>query len=328
MMTINDIARLAGVSKSTVSRVMTNPQMVKKETREKILAVINKEHFVPNNIAQNLTGAPSKTIGVVIDELANYFFVEILAGIEKVLSSAGYSMQICSSQWIAEREMTQTQSLVSKRVEGILLAPLSSSSPSINFVMQSNVPLVVFNCIPDNPLCAYVTIDNKEGGRLVGKHMNEIHSTQNIVICGFEHQTIKDRVEGCKETLEHPEEVIIYRDVSTFEASETLVPTLIQQNHIDKIPTTLFITNDNVAIGILCKILQAGISIPNQVSIIGYDDILMANLCRIPLTTISQEPRKIGMLAAQKLLDIISAKAKPSVDTLLTPHLVLRESSK
>ena len=128
MITINDVAHIAGVSKSTVSRVMTNPSIVKAETREKVQRVIRKKNYVPSTIAQNLSGTPTKTVGIVINEMANFFFVEILEGVDRVLSANGYSLEIHSSQWIAEKESAQIRSLISKRADGVLLAPLSSSS--------------------------------------------------------------------------------------------------------------------------------------------------------------------------------------------------------
>ena len=326
MITINDVANLAGVSKSTVSRVMTNPSLVKAETRERVQRVIRRKHYVPSTIAQNLSGTPTKTVGIVINEMANFFFVEILEGVDRVLSANGYSLEIYSSQWIAEKESAQIRALISKRADGVLLAPLSSSSKSITMLLKAKIPLVVFNCIPDSRRCPYVVSDNFAGGTLVGEYMNTLGARQHIVVSGFEHQTITDRVNGCLAALK-AKRIVRYENVSTFEDGESLVPILIKENRIDSIKTALFITNDNVAIGALHKLIENRIRIPEQVSVIGYDDIKLAKLCKVALTTVSQNAFRLGSTAAEKLLDIISQKAVRT-DTVFAPSMIVRESSK
>ena len=326
MITINDVANLAGVSKSTVSRVMTNPSLVKAETRERVQRVIRRKHYVPSTIAQNLSGTPTKTVGIVINEMANFFFVEILEGVDRVLSANGYSLEIYSSQWIAEKESAQIRALISKRADGVLLAPLSSSSKSITMLLKAKIPLVVFNCIPDSRRCPYVVSDNFAGGTLVGEYMNTLGARQHIVVSGFEHQTITDRVNGCLAALK-AKRVVRYENVSTFKDGESLVPILIKENRIDSIKTALFITNDNVAIGALHKLIENRIRIPEQVSVIGYDDIKLAKLCKVALTTVSQNAFRLGSTAAEKLLDIISQKAVRT-DTVFAPSMIVRESSK
>ena len=325
MITINDVAHIAGVSKSTVSRVMTNPSIVKAETREKVQRVIRKKNYVPSTIAQNLSGTPTKTVGIVINEMANFFFVEILEGVDRVLSAHGYSLEIHSSQWIAEKESAQIRSLISKRADGVLLAPLSSSSKSINMLLKAKIPLVVFNCIPDSHRCPYVASDNFAGGALAGEYMNTLGVKQYIVVSGFEHQTITDRVNGCLAALKS-KRAVRYEHVSTFEDGENLVPILIKKNRIDAVKTALFITNDNVAIGALHKLIESGIRIPEQVSVIGYDDIKLAKLCKVALTTVSQNAFRIGETAAEKLLDIISKK-DVQTGTVYAPSMIVRESS-
>ncbi|MFA6846565.1 MAG: LacI family DNA-binding transcriptional regulator [Sphaerochaetaceae bacterium] len=326
MTTINDIARLTGVSKSTISRVMTNPSIVKKTTRDKVLEIIKSQNYVPSNIAQNLSGTSSKNIGIVIDELANCFFIEILEGVEKILSEQDYSLQIYSSQWIAEKEVSQIRSLISKRVSGIMLAPLGKSGPAIDMAMQSNIPIVVINCIPDNPKCEYVSCDNIFGGSLVGKHFNEIKAEQNIIITGFDHQTINHRVQGFLQTVREPEKVIRYCSVSTFDEGRKLAPVLVSKNHINQRRTSIFVTNDNVAIGLMDSLINMGIDIPNQVSIIGFDDILISSLCKIPLSTVSQHAKMLGSIAAKNLLDMINNKKHVPCNTLIKPELILRNS--
>ena len=119
--TISDIAREAGVSKATVSRVLTHPELVKPATQERVKRVMEKHEYVPNHIAQSLAGNPTKMIGVVIDELSNFFFIEVAEGISNILSPLGYSMLLVSSRWIEEEPSGEI--LISSQVDGVLLAP-------------------------------------------------------------------------------------------------------------------------------------------------------------------------------------------------------------
>ena len=170
-----------------------------------------------------------------------------------------------------------------------------------------------------------VASDNFAGGALAGEYMNTLGVKQYIVVSGFEHQTITDRVNGCLAALKS-KRAVRYEHVSTFEDGENLVPILIKKNRIDTVKTALFITNDNVAIGALHKLIESGIRIPEQVSVIGYDDIKLAKLCKVALTTVSQNAFRIGETAAKKLLDIISKK-DVQTGTVYAPSMIVRGSS-
>lgn len=327
MTTINDIARLAGVSKSTVSRVITNPSIVRKTTREKVLAVMKECHFVPNSNAQSLSGAPSKTIGVIIDEISNFFFVEIIEGAQECLAEKGYSLMIYSSQWIEEKEKKQAEILISKRISGVLLSPLSTDSPAIQMFRDAGIPTVVVNCIPDDPDCEYVTCDNVRGGELVADHINKTDSEQVILICGFPHQTISDRVKGFRGRLSKEKTLVAYSDISTYEKGRALVPLLIRKNHIDKVKTALFFTNDNVAVGALDTIRDCGLDVPSQVSVYGFDDTQMAQMKCVSLSTVHQDGKKMGFLATDQLIDLIENPNHVPHNSILAPKLIIRGSS-
>lgn len=328
MVTINDIARIAGVSKTTVSRVMSNPNIVNQETREKILSIIKEQHFIPNNIAQNLFKGSSKTIGIVIDELANTFFLEVLEGVDKVLTAHDYSLMIYSSQWIASKENQQITSLISKRVSGILLAPLSSNTPSIQQILDAGIPLVVINCKPDNPLCEFVTCNNIKGGRIVGEYCNQLDADQNIVISGFPHQTSLDRETGFFQTINPKKKMISYRCIRTFEDGQKLVDKLIENDHVDTLKTSIFVTNDNVAIGIADSLRKNNIKIPSQVSVIGFDNILLSGLCTVDLSTVNQNAKGIGQESAKNLIDIIENPNHKAHNIIINPVLIKRGSSR
>ena len=201
-MTISDIAEEAGVSKATVSRVLSNSPKVKPESKDKILQIIKKHSFVPNNLAQSLAGSPRKTVGIIIEELANFFFIEVADGFDQVTSQAGYSMQISSSKWNKEKELQLVQQLISSRVDGIILAPVSDKSESIELLQASDIPFLLINIIPKEKGIAYISCDNYQGGKLAADFFNRINRPSNILITGFKHQSIDHRVQGFKDNLD------------------------------------------------------------------------------------------------------------------------------
>lgn len=324
--TISDIAREAGVSKATVSRVLTHPELVKPATQERVKRVMEKHEYVPNHIAQSLAGNPTKMIGVVIDELSNFFFIEVAEGISNILSPLGYSMLLVSSRWIEEEETRLVKSLISSQVDGVLLAPVAKESKALHLLKASQTPCVIINQIPCDASLSFVAGDDLEGGKIAAALVNEQEAEQVIVITGFAHQSIEDRVAGFKKVLDPRFRYKRYRFVETQADGAALVATLIDKEALDKKKTILFVTNDNVAIGIVNELVEQGISIPEQVKVIGYDNIRATSFCRIPLTTVSQSTIHIGEQAAKALLQLINKEPVEPLHQLIEPVVIRRYS--
>jgi len=325
--TIADVAREAGVSKSTVSRVISRPKLVTKITREKILSIIDRLGYIPNNLAQGLAGSSTKTIGVIIEELSNSFFIEMAEGIDSVLSNSGYSMLLCSSKWITERESSLVRSMISSRVDGILLAPVSDKSESISLLERRAMPFVLVDCIPKSKTVSCVAIDNVKGGRIAGEFINKSRKKQIILITGRDCQATNNRVKGLKETLDPSIKIKHYTEINSPEEGANLVPVLIEKENISSWSTLIFVTNDNVAIGILNRLGELQISVPGKVSVLGFDNIKTAAICRFPLSTIGQPIFEMGRVAAEELLKKIRAPGGNPNRTIFEPALVLREST-
>ncbi len=325
--TISDIALEAGVSKATVSRVISNSPKVKKESREKILAIMEKRSFIPNLMAQNLAGTPRKTIGIIIGELANFFFIEIVDGFDSIISHAGYTMQISSSRWNKEREIQLVKLLISSQVDGIILAPVQEYSESIRLLQSSGIPFLLINVIPDEKEIAFVSCDNLKGGALAADFINKLNRPSNILITGFPHQSISRRIQGFKDKLEKPENLTHYENINTLEQGYEMASILMVKNNLTETQTALFVTNDNVAIGIITRLLELGISIPDQVSVVGYDDIKLSSICRVPLTTVSQGIKDIGKIAALELLEMIQHPDRLVPEHKIEPQMIIRQSA-
>ena len=325
--TIMDIAKEAGVSKATVSRVLTDPQIVSKPTRDRILQLMDKYSYIPNRLARGLNGSPTNMIGIIIDELANFFFIEIAEGIDKVLSHNNYSMQISSSRWIYKREIELVRSLISNSVDGVLLAPVRPDSQSIEILKRSEIPFIVMNCIPDDNSVSYVTCDNTKGGELAAEYINSCRQDQIILITGFDDQSMQDRVKGFNNKISSSIPIKHFKGINTLEEGYDLVPKLLSDCKLMELKSTLFVTNDNVAIGIINSLYELKLEIPEQVSIIGYDNIKLAGLCRVPLTTISQSCSSIGTIAANEILNMVNGMTNKTCIHLIIHELVVRESS-
>jgi LacI family transcriptional regulator len=325
--TISDIALEAGVSKATISRVLSNSPKVKEESRQKILAIMEKRSFIPNLMAQSLAGTPRKTLGLIIDELANFFFIEVADGFDQIISQAGYSMQISSSRWDEEREVQLVKLLISSQVDGVILAPVKENSESVRLLQSSGIPFLLINVIPEEKGIAYISCDNLEGGKLAADFINNLGRPSNILITGFPHQSISHRIRGFKSKLKHPESLTHYENISTFEQGYEMASILAVKNSLAERQTALFVTNDNVAIGIITRLLEMGISVPDQVAVVGFDDIKLSSFCRVPLTTVSQGIKDIGKIAALELLEMIQRPDRQGPEHKIEPQMIVRQSA-
>jgi DNA-binding LacI/PurR family transcriptional regulator len=327
IITIADIAEEAGVSKATVSRTVSNPSLVNKATRESILAIIERLGYIPNNLAQSLAGSATKTIGVIIDELSNFFFIEMAEGIDSALSASGYSMLLGSSRWVAEKESALTRSMISNRVDGVLLAPVSEKSEAISLLEKRGLPFVLMDCVPRSKKISFVAADNYKGGAIAGDFINKQKKRRVILITGYEHQTIRNRVAGLRDALDPALKLTHYPGVKTMEEGYNLVPGLVEKEKINTRPSLLFVTNDNVAVGIITRLGEMNINVPGKVSVLGYDNIKTAALCRSPLTTIGQPIFDMGRAAAEDLLEKIKNPQRPPTRRMLEPSLIKRASA-
>ncbi len=327
-LTISDIAKEAGVSITTVSRVLSNSPLVKPESKEKIREIIKKNSFIPNSFARSLAGSPQKIIGIIIDELANFFFIEIADSFDQVISKAGYSMQISSSKWDEGKELKLVQQMISNRVDGIVLAPVSEKSESIKLLQSSGIPFLLINVVPEQNDIAYVCCNNRIGGKLVADFFNKFNRQFNLLVTGYPHQTLRYRIESFKNNFSRKDSLKHYENICTYEQGYDLALELSLQTSIANIQSAVFVTNDNVAIGLITGLLEKGISIPEQVAVVGYDDIKLSSFSRIPLTTVSQGVKKIGETAASELLEMIQDPGKSCPRKQIEPKMIIRNSAR
>ncbi|MDR0586980.1 MAG: LacI family transcriptional regulator [Treponema sp.] len=326
--TIADIAREAGVSKATVSRVISKSNLVSEKTTSRVSSVIEKHSYIPNVLAQGLAGKPTRNIGVIVDEFPNNFYIDLADGIDKVVSANNYTFQVMSSQWEPARELEGVCSMLKSRVDGLLITPLSSNSPAVMELEKSGIPFVLVNSKSEDPDVSYVCCDNYRGGALLAEHINSLEHEQVIIVSVFDHETVRDRIRGFEDHLcSGAVPIIRYSNAKTYRDGYELAPTVAEYDSIMKKKTSLFVTNDYVAIGFIARFLEMGISIPRQVTVAGFDDIRLSALCRVPLTTVSQSVCEMGRTAAEYLLRLIKKNSRSPLRKLIEPYLVIREST-
>jgi DNA-binding LacI/PurR family transcriptional regulator len=326
--TIDDIAREAGVSKSTVSRVISRPNLVKEKTREQVLSIIEKYSYVPNVLAQGLAGRPTKNIGVVVDEFPNNFYIDMADGIDSVITANNYTFQVMSSRWRPERELAGIRSMIRNRVDGILIAPVSAASPAVAELKRSGVPFVLMNCQSEDPDISFVSCDNYKGGTLLAEYFNTLDHEQIIIVSVFDHESVRDRIRGFEEYLKTGTvRITRYSNAKTYQDGYDIAPLVAEGDSIRTKKTSLFVTNDYVAIGFITRFLEMGIAIPKQAEVAGFDDIRISTLCRIPLTTVSQSVYDMGRISAEILLEQIRENKTGSARYLVEPRLIVREST-
>lgn len=327
MATMKDIARLAQVSTSTVSHVINNSRFVSEEIREKVQKVVKELNYTPSALARSLKVNETKTIGMLVTATSNPFFAEVMAGVEQYCQQNHYNLIIATTNGDAERLQHHLQTLIQRKVDGLLLM---CGDARLNTDESLNIPLpmVVVDWWFTELNADKIFENSTSGGYLATKTLIDAgHSDIAIITGNLKKSLAKNRLEGYKKAL--------------YEANIPLNPNWIIESHFDfagglagmnslltqsKKPTAVFACSDTIAFGAYQAIWQHGLSVPKDISIIGYDDIELAKYLSPPLSTISQPKAELGKLAVETLLKRIRTKSTAFQTIMLEPELVLRSS--
>jgi DNA-binding LacI/PurR family transcriptional regulator len=312
--TILDIARRLNMSKSTVSRALRDTYDVNPETRRKVLELAKELDFEPSTIAMGLRQHKTYTIGVVIPSFRIPFYSVAISGIQDIFSAKGYNVMTCQSNETAETEISNINSLIRNRVDGILisLSRQTSTYEHIEKLREKGIPVVMFNRICTTLPLPSVSVNDYKSARMATEHLISRGCRRIAHIGGPSGLKLTDdRKAGFLDCLkEHHlpqhENLVIESDFS-IESGEQAAEQLLQ---LQELPDGLFCVCDAVAFGAIKKLKSAGIRIPEDISIMGYTDEPVAALIDPPLSTISQPIFEIGQTAAQLLLKLIEGKYK------------------
>lgn len=331
-MTISEIAKLANVSKSSVSLVLNNKSGVSSDTRAKVLGIIKKYHYRPNQIAQSLAGRGTKSIGLVIKEIDNPYFARLMRGVYDACAGLEYSVLLGSSQLSVEKESEIIKTMVSKRVDGLIISPLQSEESDFSYLgelSRDGYPLVLLGGVT-NFATNTVDIDNYQAAYDAVKFLIEKGHRHIAHLMGLPYSRHgQQRLQGYQQAL-------IDHDLPVQKPfivpGEPYLPNGYQAGKRmfmgpHPLPTAVFCYNDLVAIGLMNALHELGYDVPGQVSVMGFDNIDIDEYLRIPLTTVQMPAYNIGTSAAHLLVRQIGSKGRPRLEHSVLEHKIVERKS-
>lgn len=332
---VREVATRAGVSVGTVSNVLNRPEKVAPATVVKVHRAIDELGYVRNDAARQLRLGRSRSIGLVLLDVANPFFTDLARGAEQVAESSSNSILLGNSDQNAAREARYLDLFEEQRVQGVLISPIDDVSERIRRLQHRGIPAVLVDRKSDLDLCCSVSVDDISGGRLATQHLLDTGRRRIAFVGGpITIRQIADRLSGALgavgavpgSTLEH-----IPLDSPTVLAGRAAGQALIERPPGAR-PDAIFAVNDLVAVGILqALILTGGARVPDDIALIGYDDIAFASTAVVPISSIRQPSELIGRTAVELVLEesaaISSAAAHRHRHVVFQPELVMREST-
>ena len=329
--TRNDVAREAGVSPAIVSYVTNNgPRPVAPETYKRVIEAIEKLGYKPNAIARSLRLQRTSIIGLILPDTQNPYFAEVVRGVEKIAFQHGYSIILCHSDYSLEQEIRYVNVLDSERVAGVLWFPATDNAKPHQLLSESGVPVVILDRIVGGVQAHFVVADNFRGGYLATKHLIELgHRRIGCISRPLDLYHSQERVRGYRAALaDHgllDDPSLIVKGGFRLEDGRTAALQLFDRQPS---PTGIFAYNDFMAIGALRAASERGLRVPNDVSIIGFDDIPQSAFTVPALTTIRQPKLEMGCRGAELLLNLINKKKRRNaLEPQLGVQLILREST-
>jgi len=329
MANIREVAKKAGVSVATVSRVLNHPQSVSPITTERVLSVIKELQFTPNGLARSLALSRTNTIALLVPNILNPLYPQIAKGVEDVTHQKGYNILLCNTEYSEARENQYIDMLLEKRVDGFILTASQLPPSEFKKIKEAKVPLVLIDR-DENPPENIVYTDYLLGGQLATQHLIEIGYKRIAHITGPLHlRENKDKCIGYIKALEENQlsthENLIINGDNEVEGGYIAAKKLLSLHNP---PDAIFAANDLMAIGAIDAIKTEGLKIPNDIAIVGFDDIRMASLVEPKLTTVSQPVYKMGLIAARILFDSIENEDDINYQQkiYIQPKLMVRKS--
>jgi LacI family transcriptional regulator len=326
---IKEVARRAGVSPGTVSNVLNRPERVAAATRERVERAIHELGFVRNGSASTLRAGQSRAVGLVVLDVGNPFFVEVARGVEDVVSDRDHAVILCNSGESPDKEARNLRVLAEQRVRGVLITPAADDTSGLRRLRDRGVAVVFVDHYATGDVCS-VAVDDVAGGELAAGHLLERGARRVAFVTGpMAIRQCADRRRGAQRALEAaglPANALTDIVVPEMNAhggrlaAETLLG--------DGLPDAVFCANDLLALGVLRVLLQAGVRVPGDVALIGYDDIEFTSAAAVPLSSIRQPTYQLGKIATELLLEECDdPEGHAHQQIMFQPELVVRESS-
>jgi LacI family transcriptional regulator len=333
-----DIAQSLGVSKTLVSMVLNgkgDENGISKKTQERVMGLAEQLNYKPNQFARGLRIGRSNTIGLIVSDISNPFYSKLARAVEDAVSEAGYNLMICSSDESEEKEIKLLEMLINKQVDGIILSSTLDSTDHIEGLKNENYPFVLIDRIYDEVETHSVVVDNRRGAEEAVEHIiqNGHKRIAALIISPSHISTQVDRLEGYKDALKKhsiPINPYYQKVIQREDIYKNINQLLLEWKGDRMMPTALFVSNNQIAIGCLEAIRDNGLSIPRDLSIVSFDDIDLFRLYSPPITSIIQPINAIAKNAVEVLLDELKSKEitenSEKKHKLLQTNIVIRNS--
>ena len=332
--TLQTIANIVKVSRSTVSRVLNNKWEdygISQATADKIISKAKDLHYIKNEAALSLRLKKTFTIGVIVKDITNPFYSQLVKFVENALYTKGYNIIICNTGYDLDKENGHINILLSRRVDGIILSPIQKSIENISIIKDRNVPLALFDCKIDKFEADYILVDNKAGTMEAVNHLIS-QGHKKIVYIGGNSSDLNNRLRYAgykkalsKASLSITEHYVIHGSY-TFKHGYEAATELLRSNDA---PTAFFAANNRIVLGACKGIMDCGLQIPEDVSIVGFDDFETATMLPSPLTVIRQPLRDMALNAVDILLSRMDkTNNTPCMTRMLKTEFILRNSTR
>ncbi|MEV4071742.1 LacI family DNA-binding transcriptional regulator [Nonomuraea fuscirosea] len=331
MSSIKEVARLAGVSVGTVSNALNRPELVAPDTLRRVREAIERLGYVRNGSARQLREGRSRTIGLVALDLANPFVIDVLRGVEGVAQGADVTVMVFTSSKDAAREAGLLATFEEQRPLGVLITPVNDRGEEerLRRLVARGIPVVRFDSSARYSQGCAVAVDDVLGGRLAGRHLRE-QGHHRIAYAGgpFTVRQVRERHDGLASVLGPGDALTVIPLPDLTVATGRTAGQEIAGLPAAERPTAVFCANDLVAIGVLQEMTQRGLRVPEDLAIIGYDDIDFAAAAAVPLSSIRQPREQLGHTAAQLLLEEANEPAGHEHRLVVfQPDLIVRTST-
>jgi LacI family transcriptional regulator len=329
MATMKQVAERAGVSTSTVSHVINNTRVVSEDVRERVLALIAEMRYIPSAVARSLKNDKTQTIGMMIPNNSNPYFAELIQGIEDASFKLGYNIILCNAYDDAEKQAAYLRVLMEKRIDGLILVASGADESLGHLLATQNTPMVLVDREVEGVEADFIESDHEQGGYIATKYLLDLGHREIACVSGpIDLLPSRDRVVGYMRALKEAGlkfrlDYLVRSDFTSEGGFNAFRQLLALKNR----PTAIFASNDLMAIGGICAASEAKVRVPEELSVMGYDDIALASFSTPRLTTVAQPKYEIGEQTARMLVERIQGAALPPRREKLQTELVVRQST-
>jgi DNA-binding LacI/PurR family transcriptional regulator len=327
-MTLHDLAKELNLSIATISRALSRPEDVAPPTRQRVLAAVHRHGYTPNGTRRSLRTQQTRTIGIIISDIRNFFCAAVVKAIEDEARANGYTVLICNADEDGAKEETALQLLLDRKVSGVINCSTGANLELLRAFQKSGAVLVDLDRESGLTNVDTVVVDNRRGAQLATEHLVQLGHHQIATIAGPQHlSNARGRLAGFEDALRdhqiRPKKEYLqfgnFLQESGYQCAKKLFS-------LRQPPTALFVANMEMAAGVITFIREKGVTIPEQISIVSFDDSFWARYMDPPLTVISQPMERMGKSTMELLLARLRG-GKPAQTLVFTPELVVRHST-